>query len=1350
MHHRVALSLPGGLRLALTAGLAVVVSCNDSAKAQPLLQANISARHRPSLVTIAPHQGFGFSLTHANDQTIIGEPGFPIPAGTPTWLGGQETTGAGRIVMRTGGSETIKEGASTNDLFGWSVKNVGDIDGMGVDDLAVGAPGVSGDRGAVYVYSGESGFALQLGSTLNGITSGERFGHALASVDYDGDARPELVVAAPLAGNGRVSIFDFDVQTGQFSASVFDRFGAATDIGFGSAVDDVMDADGGGIPDLVVGASGLDGCGLSGNCPTTTVAGRVYVVRLEDGGFHVTISGQAPGDRLGYAVAGVDTDGDTTRDAFAVGAPGVTVGGLSRAGEARLFQVSGTFIRGWTGIQPDDFLGASLADAGDVDGTGPTGRCLAIGTPLINGGQSGRAEVFEIATGTCVLRLDDSGWALSAGRDITGNNRDDVLAGHLGSATAFGVSDVLVVDNTGATGGYTSIQAAINVALPGDVVHVVGTGQPYLERLSIVGKGIHVRGDGWENTVVDATNLSGSGPVLSLDQVNQATVVSGLTLKGGDRGVWCRGSAVVEACRITENTAADGAAVFLETPGFSLSPFVGFDLYEPRFSRCIIDHNTVTGSQAGVISQAWTGDPQVIGAIGSLLNSSFEHCTVTANTATGTDGGVARQGDNVMRFVNSIVAGNSPDLFGFNGGGVTPFIDFSYTCVDPLAQRVPHGLSGPQPLSCPSTCIQADPLLRDPANDDFRLAAGSPCIDAADPSFPWDPDGTPPDMGAIPYVAPAPQDEVWVTDLAAGLVAGSRFGERAAYLQNLGSASSCGGANVGIAAPSDDTAGLDAGAVHVYWSGSAWTGQPDVTLYGETPGARFGFAMMTPRDLDGDPSSCRDVAIGAPFNDGLAVDDGAVYVYLNGITTSGPVAPPIVLRGPGAGALFGWDIDAGDLNGDGAFDLVVGAPGWDRVYVYLGCSAANPACTWPTATPIEIMAPTPGSGFGRQVAFARDHDNDPYDDLIIGAPVEDTNGADAGAVYIHYGSNPFAAGAPDVTLFGEAAGDRFGTAIGGLFNRDLGGTHDIGIGAPYHDANGLDSGRAYILYGPTPTGTNGTVTIATPQTFDGEAAGDRFGWSIDNAGNVVGTENRTDVIVGAPFNDAGGPNAGRAYLLQGTDQPGLPPSVPYAVLTGSAPGGHLGWTVGRIGTFQGDGVRKAWAGAPGAPGLGADLTGRMLFMGEFPPVDTWQGTQEDLRIDSTVNGVGHGMSVKDAQAGASVAFRVWSPGGTFVGTQVAAIGALYDPMPGPLPSPEPVNPNLHFELCCSGWFWLVDPFATFIYPLPAQGMTLGPFVVDPSIVGTGNVLRVQFGVLTPLAQQQNAALTPAHEIHFLP
>ncbi len=163
--------------------------------------------------------------------------------------------------------------------------------------------------------------------------------------------------------------------------------------------------------------------------------------------------------------------------------------------------------------------------------------------------------------------------------------------------------------------------------------------------------------------------------------------------------------------------------------------------------------------------------------------------------------------------------------------------------------------------------------------------------------------------------------------------------------------------------------------------------------------------------------------------------------------------------------------------------------------------------------------------FGRSVATAGDVNGDGYSDVIVGADGNDAGGADAGRAYIYFGGASMN-NVADVLLTGAAANDNFGYSVATAGDVNGDGYSDVIVGALFNDAGGADAGWAYIYFGGASMNNVADVLLT------GAAANDNFGYSVATAGEVNG-DGYSDVIVGAPFNDAGGLNAGRAYIYFG-------------------------------------------------------------------------------------------------------------------------------------------------------------------------------------------------------------------------
>jgi hypothetical protein len=111
----------------------------------------------------------------------------------------------------------------------------------------------------------------------------------------------------------------------------------------------------------------------------------------------------------------------------------------------------------------------------------------------------------------------------------------------------------------------------------------------------------------------------------------------------------------------------------------------------------------------------------------------------------------------------------------------------------------------------------------------------------------------------------------------------------------------------------------------------------------------------------------------------------------------------------------------------------------------------------------------------------------------------------------------------DVTISGGSSGDKFGISVSGAGDYDNSNYNDIVVGAPSYSSS---TGRAYIFYGD---GSIPTAAGSADYTYTGESTGDEFGFSVSNAGDV-NNDNYDDVVIGAPANDDGGTDAGKAYV----------------------------------------------------------------------------------------------------------------------------------------------------------------------------------------------------------------------------
>jgi hypothetical protein len=292
--------------------------------------------------------------------------------------------------------------------------------------------------------------------------------------------------------------------------------------------------------------------------------------------------------------------------------------------------------------------------------------------------------------------------------------------------------------------------------------------------------------------------------------------------------------------------------------------------------------------------------------------------------------------------------------------------------------------------------------------------------------------------------------------------------------------------------------------------------------------ALFGASVASAGDVNGDGYA--DVIVGASGYDGGQDLEGRAFVYY-GSAAGLSLTPNWTAEPDQATAQFGVSVAvAGDVNGDGYGDVIVGAPGYDggqmnegRAFAYYGSAAG--LSTTPDWT---AEADQEGAGFGISVAGAGDVDGDGYDDVIVGASGYDSDQPSEGRAFAYYGSASGLSTTPNWTAESDSIQSSFAYSVAGAGDVNGDGFDDAIIGAPGYDGGHTREGRAFIYHGSG----SGLATIAD-WTAESDQAGADFGISVDGAGDVNG-DGLADVLVGAYFYDNGQINEGRAFAYHGS------------------------------------------------------------------------------------------------------------------------------------------------------------------------------------------------------------------------
>ena len=299
--------------------------------------------------------------------------------------------------------------------------------------------------------------------------------------------------------------------------------------------------------------------------------------------------------------------------------------------------------------------------------------------------------------------------------------------------------------------------------------------------------------------------------------------------------------------------------------------------------------------------------------------------------------------------------------------------------------------------------------------------------------------------------------------------------------------------------------------------------------------------------IDGDGQN--DIIASAHKNGG---NDGKVYVLLTGDFTNwatqyiDDAASFMVAGDNGAQQMVGYGFGAGDLDGDGAAEILVGAPRADspannagQVGVFLGStiSAASFGTTERLADSDYLITGSASSdslGIG-ELTVIPDIDGDGFDELAVGgADMSNSNGSGVGSLFLVSGgdlADDTVDGAAFVEFEGSNANDDFGFAAASPGDLDGDGTADLVISARYGDENVGDAGAVYLYYGDS--AWSGTLGVSDADaSFGDDDADGLFGKHIiaDYDYDVDGTN---DLLIGANF--YGSAKKGRAYVLSGGD-----------------------------------------------------------------------------------------------------------------------------------------------------------------------------------------------------------------------
>ena len=879
-----------------------------------------------------------------------------------------------------------------NAWFGWSVASAGDVNGDGYSDVIIGAhrydDGANTDEGRAFVYHGSNvGLPATPNNTPDDADQADAwFGYSVASAgDVNGDGYSDVIIGAPAYNDGANTdeglAFVYHGSAAGLSATPnstpddADQFSAE----FGYSVASAGDVNGDGFSDVIIGAIGYDDGANSGE-------GRAFVYHGSAAGLSASPN-STPDDAdqagafFGRSVASAgDVNGDGYSDVI-IGADLYTDGANTNEGRAFVYHGSASGLSATPDSTPDDanqsgaVFGYSVASAGDVNGDGYSD--VIIGAYLYDDGANfdeGGAFVY---------------YGSASGLSATPNSTPDD-ANQLGAE--FGVSVASAGDVNG--DGYSDV--------------IIGAFDYDDGANSDEGRAFVYYGS--------ATGLS-AAPNDTPDDANQAFALFGISVaSAGDVNGDGYSDVIIGAYSYDDGPNTDEGRAFV-----------------------------YNGSAAGL-----SATPNSTPDDADQAGANFGYSVASAGDVNG-DG-----------YSDVIIGADGYD----DGANTNEGRAFVY-----------HGSATGLSATPNSTPDDADQI-------DARFGR---CVAAAG------------DVNGDGY-----------SDVIIG-----------AYFY-------------------DDGANTNEGRAFVYHGSAAGLLATPSSIPDDADqlNAQFGRSVGGAGDVNGDGFS--DVIIGAYlYDDGASIDEGRVFVYHGsaaGLSLTPNSTPDDADQ---ASAFFGGSVaGAGDLNGDGYSDVIIGAYGYDdgasmgegRAFVYHG-SATGLSAT-PNNTPDD--ADQAGANFGLCVSSTGDVNGDGYSDVIIGAPFyDDGANMNEGRAFVYYGSAAGLLATPSNTPDdADQAGANFGFSVSSAGDVNGDGYSDVIIGAYNYDEGGnIGEGRAYVYHGSA-TGLSATPN-STPDDANQVSAG--FGISVSTAGDING-DGYSDVIIGAySYNDPPNSFEGRAFLYNGNE-----------------------------------------------------------------------------------------------------------------------------------------------------------------------------------------------------------------------